>query len=124
MMSIATELKRINPEEVMQAYTELGIKPIQGCYHNSDYNCACGVGVMAIKLRHQDLLSKKRKVQGIALSNYFGYLTVHGYDCNYLSGFIHGFDDVDTDKNDTDNFKLGVEDGKATWQKVNYVALQ
>ncbi len=110
-MSIAT-LKRINPDEALQAYIELNIKPTQGEFYISVENCACGLGAIAIKLG-QNFGNDDR--------DYFKYFKSLGYDHAYLSGFTSGFDELKLLSDDIDSYKLGHEDGLATWQKVKHL---
>lgn len=107
---MTTEIKRINPEEVLQIFKDLELKAIAGSFYTQDHTCACGMG--AYYLRH-----KEEDDSVVKFTNRL-------FNFQYEHGYYKGFDGFDksilervskfydkSDKEELDLYKLGYEDG-------------
>ena len=92
---------RILPEQVLQAYKNLRMRPVQGkCVQG---NTCCGLVVFIWDLR-KSFIDIKR------VGHIVDILMPEGYDRRYLRSWIWGFDGVVLE---TDH--QGYEDGRDTW---------
>lgn len=102
-------MKRITPEEVVEAYRVTGLKPIRGDFYLASLSCADGIGV----LWHKILMTGHRPI-GVdiydwACGQYYSYYT------NY---FIEGFNGYKCSNLPNKRAKQGYEDGRAAWDAV------
>jgi hypothetical protein len=97
-----SEIKRIVPEEVVEIFEKLNLKPTKGKYFNESVNCACAVGAIYLN----------EKPESIDNSEAFSTVASLGYKDNYLAGVIYGFDDdPNVNIGDSSEYDLGFEDG-------------
>jgi hypothetical protein len=103
-----SEIKRITPEEVVQAFEDTGLKPHQGTYfgeRDDAYiipegdNCACAMGA---------IYYKEFGVKSNEAHDYF----VNKFTRNYQLGFACGFDNSDKLFEGQELFDIGYEDGE------------
>jgi hypothetical protein len=97
-------MKRITPEEVVEAYRKTGLKPMPGAYHRESGH-ACGLGALAIADGADDCWIS-------------GWINTHPLLKGvYGGGFINGFDqkpeDLEHQDGWEDEYVLGYQDGDA-----------
>jgi hypothetical protein len=102
-------MKRITPQEVLEAYEKTGLKPMQGDYYPQE-GCACGMGAIATSNGYIDT----------GLEPFYSKL-FRKYGTKYHDGFTHGFDGGTVVMNN-ENFIKGHTDGKAAWEAVKHLA--
>jgi hypothetical protein len=97
-------MKRITPEEVLDAYAKTGLKPHRGVWlwKECGKRCGCGLGAMYVanggdppKVWSQEVI----KTLGISI--------------DYLNGFTCGFDDESPDYEPGGEEEQGYTDGLA-----------
>ena len=109
-------MKRITPEEVLEAFVSQELTPMQGAYFQKD-GCACGLGAMAKKMGMVTYYTPEKysgRETGKKLSEYYGV--------NYHDGFARGFDNQGID-GFGEAYSKGYEDGLAAWEAVSHLAV-
>lgn len=106
----------INPNEVIEAYCELKLKPLKGAYfmlNNNRCHKVCPITVLYLKhLKDVFGVGKTKDVlMGIQR-------TVEGDGDEYICGFIIGFDENIQDNRWGKKYKKGYRDGKETLKKL------
>ena len=107
---MTTEIKRIVPEEVVEIFEKLNLKPTEGRYFDENKTCACAIGAMYLN----------ENPESIDKISTFETVASLGYTDDYLAGIISGFDN---DKNINEvplEYGLGYDDG----QKVRNLLLE
>lgn len=93
--------KRITPEEIVEAYAVTGMTPIRQNYTKYG-NCGCPIIALAE--------SRGFRIDKTIIDSFLGpveYIArVLGYDWNYLSSFVCGFDGCGEE--DSDGWRDGV----------------
>jgi hypothetical protein len=110
------ELKRITPEEVLEAFVSQALKPERKEYFPHD-GCACGLGAIAKK---QGLIEYSTLGNVYCNGTRNNLISVYGE--SYHNGFARGFDDSGSD-DFGEAFAQGYEDGQAAWEAVKHLAL-
>lgn len=114
-------MKQIAPDEVLKALIENSLVPIQESYAEikAGKECVCGLSALVIGNG-----VKFGFVCGITDQETFVLETLknEGFEFNYLSGFMLGFDGNGLAFN-TEAFLLGKHDGQAAWEAVKHMAL-
>lgn len=105
-------LNRITVEEVKQAYSKTGLKPIKGKMFNQNGCCALGA-LFVSRFSMQELLDLDHKSE---LYDYFQ--DIYGKD--YIRGFWFGFDNFTSvnDAGHTADHILGYNDGQIASYEV------
>jgi hypothetical protein len=95
------EIKRITPEEVLEAYEKTGLKPKQCSFRIRDGKC-CAVTVLvkAAGFNSSEELREER-----------------AFSEEYFWGFVFGFDGR------TGHDPKGGKDGQAAWEAVKHLAV-
>jgi hypothetical protein len=88
-------MKRITPEEVVEAYAKTGLKPARDTAYGPE---CCGIGAIAA-------------VNGVVNDSPYAWAR-HKYDSDYVDGFLCGFDDRSMYQTDGP-FRIGFNDGLA-----------
>lgn len=107
-------MRRLSPDEVIDAYQKTGRTPQRGSYRGFDGSTfACGVGAVAIA--HKNCAD--------ALGIFQTFVHELGYGASYHDGFTNGFDGRSREliKSEMWEFKRfvdGYEDGQAAWEAV------
>lgn len=104
-------MKRITPDQVIEAYQLTGWKPIQDDWIDkvNGQICGCGLAVLigdAEKVRNFDSDIEYRVADELGLS------------VEYVTGFVQGFDGGVMLNYFTGEHKAGYEDGRAAWEAV------
>lgn len=113
-----TEIKRITPDQVLNAYRTQCIRPIRDTwarYTNDGERCGCGLTAVLVD-----------KGGPVAFSRVF-LIKAHiphvvrelGLSRSYVVGFVRGFDDDDISDGIDSHSALGHADGKAAWEAVS-----
>lgn len=107
------EIKRIMPQEVLDAYRETGMKPITGLDWDG-HGCGCALGAITAK-------TTARYVTGGAYCFSHMVLDQYGYEPRYLAGFMSGFDGSPGVVHESLAGGLGLADGEAAHVAVEAV---
>lgn len=109
-------MKRLTPEQVVEAYTSAGLTPAQGAYYRPSLNNACGIGAVVIASGAFD---------GDPIHFWSTFTNGLGFDESYHNGFTTGFDTVwlpsemmDLEERIQPGFADGYADGRAAWDAV------
>lgn len=101
-------MKRITPQEVLEAFEKTGLKPMQGDYYPFA-GCACALGAIASS-------------QGIEGSLYHQFSIIYG---DYQDAFTDGFDGRRKPLGGLcESDELAYQDGLAAWEAVKHLAIQ
>ena len=109
-----TQLKRITPEQVIEAYGTTGLKPKQKRYYSKDRTCACGIGAIFASIGD---VWNDHDFPSNAAERYANIK--YGYD--YTQGFVQGFDSAPVGSFRSDESKQGHADGQAAWEAVKHL---
>lgn len=107
-------MKRLSPDEVIDAYQKTGRIPQRGSYRGFDGSTfACGVGAVA--------LAQKNCADALDIFQTFVYELDYGL--TYHDGFTSGFDGrirelIKPERWEFKRFVEGYEDGQAAWEAV------
>lgn len=115
----AIQTNRITPEQVKAAYEQTGLKPVQGEYFDRDVpplcanepTLACGLGALYRSV------FPGGEADGVSVEKWADTK----YGCEYRDGFINGFDGCRVMANETDEWKIGHQDGQAAYNLVQPV---
>jgi hypothetical protein len=108
-----SDIKRITPAEVMEAYRKTGLHIGRYAYFSkpapSKRECACGLGVYcAANFGIKDEVGATRSVTQS--------MRAAGFNDSYLWGFISGFDGDEAPRKETDpEYIAGFVDGRAAY---------
>lgn len=113
-------MNRITPDMVVDAYKTSKLIPVYGEWgtYTANHEDACGCAITALgacKVGFDTIMQNIITEDGCANFNYLSNLL--GYDQEYLSGFIYGFD-VCPVNDENAKFMAGVEDGHSARQAV------
>jgi hypothetical protein len=115
-------MKRITPDEVLKAFLENSLVPIQDSYAEIDSGkeCTCGLSALVIAKG-----AKFGFVRGVEDQENFVLETMksEGFDPHYLVGFVLGFDGNQGREPETEELLLGKKDGQAAWEAVKHMGL-
>lgn len=109
-------MNKITPEEVVEAYRKLGIKPVFGIWGRQEGGeCGCALTAMVA-----NKVGFNTALNGIYGQSYtFIRDTLQDYDEDYLYGFVHGFDYASEHPDRGNNYyRTGFYDGVATRKAV------
>lgn len=115
-----TTLKRITPEQVVEAYRRTGWRPIQEAFYDriNGQHCGCGLSVL---VGDAEKVLQMECYTGLRLQLFANEL---GLTADYVSGFIRGYDG-DGGSSWWDSEKLlGWQDGRACWEAVKREVLE
>ena len=115
-------MKRIEPQEVVNAFKELGMKAKQNSYMTISYDretswtpCACGLGGVYLQRNNLSPDEVQTLLENDYLTDDINTFFDIDYTKNYRLGFVRGFDNssfsfhpIDT----TPEYIQGYEDGK------------
>jgi hypothetical protein len=125
-------VRRITPEEVVQAYQETGLQPVFNMWGEAESNCGCALTALALhQMGRQYNISLSEIIRMLELESIEDKQYFFGEDMSsdYLTGFVNGFDDASPDAiewnrlcaSSRDDFETGLADGLATREKVKEV---
>lgn len=120
-----SKVKRITPDEVLEAYEETGLLPEQcewAFEHEDGSRCACGLGAI-----YSNRVEEGFETLGNTAASEFDLIEdVLGLSRPYMYGFISGFDKTDIPfpirENDREEAERGHSDGRAAWEAVKHLA--
>lgn len=116
-----SDIKRITPSEVVEAYAKTGLGVCRGGYYRNDGACACGLGAYAAAFL--GVKPAARYDDGIVSEP----MRSAGFLNSYRRGFAAGFDGNiylphPSDGDSMPPSRLGYEDGLAAWEAVKEAA--
>lgn len=113
-------MKRIRPEEIVEAYKKVSFRPTWRSYGHSskgDVHCGCPLSALACSLGMDE---DPEYVDAGAAPDFLAH--EHGYDQGYLCGFIAGIDGGKRQENPVHPHQkaanIGHDDGTAAWMAV------
>lgn len=113
--------QRIEPDQVMTAFHQTGLTPLQHAYFNDDGSGACAIGALftlAYGRLPDDLYQRSKQAFDWAVARWGGW---------YVLGFVRGFDGNQhglaylVAYRLSKRFRQGIKDGQRVWQKVGHI---
>lgn len=119
-------MNRITPEQVLKAYEQRGLKPMQDQWYEKAGQDRCGCALTAVILSQHPELEDLEEEESLNehIDSCHGAL-LDSLDNDYISGFIGGFDQGKIPTiNARPVYLDGHNDGKAVWEAVKHLANQ
>ncbi|MBE3556038.1 MAG: hypothetical protein IMW91_02980 [Firmicutes bacterium] len=113
--------QRIEPDQVMTAFHQTGLTPLQHAYFNEDGSGACAIGALftlAYGRLPGDMFQRSKQAFDWAIARWGGWYVlgfVRGFDGNQHGLAYHGAYWL------SKRFRQGIQDGQQVWQKVQHV---
>lgn len=103
-------MKRILPEQVVEAYHATSLKPIRGSFFDEEFGLACAIGALACEDPDFD---REKGMFSVYVQDMFDLTS------SYVAGFMAGFDtDINIEDVLQPEMAQGYRDGKAAWKAV------